>query len=162
MTKRGADPRGMDDPLVWMDFARNDLRMARDGIKHGYRLESLCFHAQQAAEKALKAVLVGRFIQFPKVHDVERLLDLLPSDLAPNPAVRKAVALTRYAEAGRYPHGFEDVMVDEYREAVALASTVLNWVEKVLKRVDPPGGTLLKEALASYRAKKSRRKRGRK
>jgi hypothetical protein len=35
---------GPDDPKLWMDYAKNDLHMAQDGIKRGYRLESLCFH----------------------------------------------------------------------------------------------------------------------
>jgi len=70
------EPFGPDSPDLWMDYAKNDLRMAEDGVKRGYRLESLCFHAQQAAEKALKAVLVQRRILFPKSHDLERLMDL--------------------------------------------------------------------------------------
>jgi len=40
-------------------------------------LEDLCFDAQQAAEKAIKAVMIKRRIEFPYVHDLTRLLGLL-------------------------------------------------------------------------------------
>ena len=39
--------------------------------------EDLCFDAQQCAEKAIKAVFVGRAEPFPKIHDLKRLLKLL-------------------------------------------------------------------------------------
>ena len=55
----------------------------------------LCFDAQQAAEKALKAVLIGRGIEFPYVHDLARLLSLLEEGGETVPAaVRKAATLT--------------------------------------------------------------------
>jgi HEPN domain-containing protein len=44
-------------------------------------LEGLCFHAQQAAEKALKAVLIAKGIPPPKTHNIRILLDLLPQDV---------------------------------------------------------------------------------
>jgi HEPN domain-containing protein len=130
---------GPDSPDLWMDYAKNDLRMAEDGVKRGYRLESLCFHAQQAAEKALKAVLVQRRILFPKSHDLERLMDLLPGDLSVSPHIRTAAALTRYSESGRYPHGFEDMSEKDYRLAVGMARDVYGWAEKALKRGNETG-----------------------
>jgi HEPN domain-containing protein len=39
-------------------------------------LEDLCFDAQQAAEKAIKAVLIHLGVRFPYVHDLSVLLDL--------------------------------------------------------------------------------------
>ncbi len=39
-------------------------------------LEDLCFQAQQAAEKAIKAVFIARKTPFPYVHDLARLLTL--------------------------------------------------------------------------------------
>ena len=38
-------------------------------------LEDLCFGAQQAAEKAIKAVMISRNIDFPYVHNLALLLD---------------------------------------------------------------------------------------
>jgi HEPN domain-containing protein len=41
-----------------------------------WRYEAICFHAQQCAEKYLKARLVEAGIAFPKTHDLEALLRL--------------------------------------------------------------------------------------
>ncbi len=46
-----------DSPLEWLNRARSDLELARS-LKPDVYLEDLCFHAQQAAEKAIKALLI--------------------------------------------------------------------------------------------------------
>lgn len=53
-------------PQEWLNRARSNLSQARGGINlpHVY-LEDLCFQAQQAAEKALKAILLALEVQFP-------------------------------------------------------------------------------------------------
>jgi HEPN domain-containing protein len=129
---------GVDDPKRWMDFAKTDLRMAREGVENGYRLEPLCFHAQQAAEKAIKAILIARRISFPKIHDLDKLMDSLPSEISPPPIIRSAKEISLYAEAGRYPHGFEDVTLKDYRRAVELSRAVVDWAEKILAEGKPP------------------------
>jgi hypothetical protein len=47
-----------------------------------------CFHAQQATEKALKALLVALGIDFPRSHALERLLALLPAHIARSSTLR--------------------------------------------------------------------------
>jgi HEPN domain-containing protein len=42
--------------LAWLSRARGDLALARAPLPQGGYLDDLCYHAQQAAEKALKAV----------------------------------------------------------------------------------------------------------
>lgn len=69
-----------------------------------------CFHAQQCAEKALKALLIARSIEFPPTHAIERLLDLLSGaavELPPD--VDEAFILTQYAVQTRYPGVWEPV-----------------------------------------------------
>lgn len=96
-------------------------------------LEDLCFDAQQTAEKALKAILVDRQIEFPKTHDVMKLLTLVASTGVDVPEkAREAARLTRYGTAGRYPGHWEDVTEAEYVEAVRLAQFVLSWAESVI------------------------------
>lgn len=56
-----------DDPREWLNRARSNLAMARNRVPDAY-LEDLCFEAQQAAEKAIKAVMISRDIDFPYVH----------------------------------------------------------------------------------------------
>ena len=52
-------------PEHWMRFAHSDLELAKITPPKGVLLEGLCFHAHQAAEKALKAVLIYYRISFP-------------------------------------------------------------------------------------------------
>ena len=58
-----------DDPREWLRRARSNLALARNRVPD-VELEDLCFEAQQAAEKAIKGVLIGLGIEFPYVHDV--------------------------------------------------------------------------------------------
>ena len=61
----------------WISHAKSDLRMASlasaDRLVLGIQA---CFHAQQAAEKAIKAVLLSRSIRFPLTHDIEDLFEI--------------------------------------------------------------------------------------
>ncbi len=67
-----------DDPREWLSRAKSNLTRAKGGVElAGVYLEDLCFDAQQAAEKALKAVLLHRKIPFPYVHDLAELVTVL-------------------------------------------------------------------------------------
>jgi HEPN domain len=58
----------------------------------------LCFHAQQAAEKAIKALLIRHRVDFPYVHDLAALLTLLEKATSELPeSIRQAARLTRFA-----------------------------------------------------------------
>ena len=61
-----------DDPREWLNRARSSLALARNRVPEAY-LEDLCFLAQQAAEKAVKSLLIDRRIDFPYVHDLRRI-----------------------------------------------------------------------------------------
>ena len=117
-----------------MSRARSDLTLAR-GKRKGVYLEDLCFHAQQAAEKAIKALLIWHGIRFPYVHDLAALLILLEKATGDLPAsIRQAARLTRFAVHARYPGTAPPVHENEYRKAFKLADGVLRWAEKQLTR----------------------------
>jgi HEPN domain-containing protein len=92
-----------DDPREWLNRAHSDFAIAR--AKHeGVYLEDLCFHAQQAAEKSVKALLIMLAVEFPYVHDLARLLTLVEEAGEELPeTVRQAERLTRFAIFARYP-----------------------------------------------------------
>lgn len=116
-------------PEEWLRHARSDLALARSPATDDVLLESLCFHAQQAVEKSIKAVLVNAGIPFPKVHSIERLIDLLP-DMVPRTAdLIAASQLTGYATVFRYPGAVEPITEEQYQEAVRLAKAVVVWAE---------------------------------
>src|SRR5438309_2272548 len=65
-----------DDAREWIRRAKSNLALAHSAIP-GVDLEDLCFDAQQAAEKAVKAVCIKRSEKFPFSHDLNQLLRLL-------------------------------------------------------------------------------------
>ncbi len=91
----------------WLRYAYSDLELARMHQLPRVILEALCFHAQQAAEKAFKAVLISHNISFPRTHNLRMLFDLLPSELDAPLEVQRGVVLTDYAVSSRYPGDLE-------------------------------------------------------
>jgi len=89
----------------WIEKAEGDYRVAASQ----WRVEepvydALCFHAQQCAEKYLKAWLVERGADFPKTHDLEALAKLcLPSLLDLVLLMDDLRFLTSFAVEIRYP-----------------------------------------------------------
>ena len=118
-----------DDPREWLNRARSNLAMAKNRVEGAY-LKYPCFEAQQAAEKAIKAVMMKRNIEFPYVHDLGRLLTLLEqAGEGVPPAVAKAGELTPYAVDTRYPGTSEPVTEQQYCEAIEIAWAVVHWAE---------------------------------
>lgn len=115
----------------WLARARGDLAIARVPLPEQAFYEDLCFHAQQAAEKALKAVYQHHGWSFRYTHDLEELISGLKEkglDLPPD--VIEADALTGFAWEARYPGFGEPVTKEEYEEALQQAETVVGWAEK--------------------------------
>lgn len=123
----------LNDPAIWMVFAKSDLALAKVGKAPEIRLGTLCYHCQQAAEKAIKAVLIKCKVEFPPTHNLMDLFNLLPPPISPPPEVKNASNLSVYVLKGRYPLDFEDVETTEYETAVQMADKVIHWAEKVLK-----------------------------
>lgn len=123
-----------DDPREWLNRAKSNLTQARTRVA-GIYLEDLCFAAQQAAEKATKAVLIHLGINFPRVHDITRLLTLIEQNGQRVPdGVKAAGVLSSYAVASRYPGIAEPVTEGEYSEALTLAERLVQWAETVIKK----------------------------
>jgi len=64
----------------WLAYARSDCDAAHALLRDpDHYPRQVCFLAQQAAEKALKAVLVLLEIEFPFTHDLDRLREMVPT-----------------------------------------------------------------------------------
>lgn len=91
----------------WILKAENDIDNLTTMMEMGKALDTACFHAQQAAEKYLKAFLCFNGVGYPKIHDIEELLDSCAtidkrfSDLA-----EETIFLTDYAVELRYDFEF--------------------------------------------------------
>jgi HEPN domain-containing protein len=134
MTRKRLPP---DDPREWLNRARSNLARAKSPVPGGY-LEDLCFDAQQAAEKAIKALFICRRERFPYIHDLEDLLRLLERNSLKIPKyVREARRLSRFAVVTRYPDRVGPVTRREYRRAVRIATAVLGWAERYVARYGP-------------------------
>lgn len=121
-------------PQEWLARAQGDLALAVIPLPEGGFYEDLCFHAQQAAEKALKAVYLHHGWTFRYVHDLEELItSLRRNGLTVPEDVAEAVVLTSYAFEMRYPGHGEPVTEEESRRAVALAEAVVRWAEPLIE-----------------------------
>lgn len=95
------------------------------------------FHAQQAVEKAMKAVLSAHEHAYPWTHDVRHLMELLEAAGSPLPAeLRDARRLTPWAAEFRYGETIDD---DLDREAsLAVVQNVLRWASSKVGPDAPP------------------------
>jgi HEPN domain-containing protein len=99
----------------------------------------VCFHAQQASEKALKAVLRDRTIEFPLIHDIEALVDIAEkAGLHLPPEFDEAGFLTPFAVESRYPGYGEEITQSDVEEAIRLAEAIVSWAVSLIP--SPPEG----------------------
>ncbi|MDR4498518.1 MAG: HEPN domain-containing protein [Candidatus Scalindua sp.] len=120
-----------DDKLnvvgAWFKKAENDLINAENTIKMGFPpTDTICFHAQQCAEKYLKGFLTFHQIEFPKTHSLEDLV-FLCRDTAPNieTELEGIEILSSYGAEVRYPDDiYYDIPVADAKEAIDLAKKV--------------------------------------
>ncbi len=115
----------------WTNFAEEDLRLA----KHSLTLASNCpfrltaYHAQQCAEKYLKAFLVYNQIDFPYTHSLTRLLELTSKSLKRD-KLEEVGTLSVYAITTRYPGEDEEVSKEDAEEAIRLAEIVKKRIQE--------------------------------
>jgi HEPN domain-containing protein len=58
---------------AWLAKAESDRLAARRLLEAGGPFDAVCFHSQQACEKALKAVLAWAETDIPRTHNLEEL-----------------------------------------------------------------------------------------
>lgn len=121
----------------WFSFAEEDLKMAQLALKE--RLyNSTCFHAQQCAEKALKALIADSDVSIPKSH---KLIDLLSKIESPEVAqLRSSLQLSdRFYLPTRYPDTLPGApseglpTEDDAKEVLETARRTLGLVQDLLE-----------------------------
>lgn len=98
----------------WVDKAEGDWNAARqlNRVRKAPNYDSVCFHCQQSVEKYLKARLEEAGINFPRTHDLIKLLSLAVNVEPKWTALQPVMAvLNPYAIAYRYP-GFSAAKLD--------------------------------------------------
>jgi HEPN domain-containing protein len=124
-----------EEAARWLTFASDDLMTADTILEHqdrAFRIAS--FLAQQAAEKALKAVLIEHTMDVPRVHDLVAIARLLPVAIE---ALDQAQLeeLSGWAVEGRYPADLPEATRDEASRMVEAARSI---VEAVRSRLAAP------------------------
>jgi len=116
--------------LQWLDKAAADFDAAEQLSAQGGRFrEIIAFHCQQAVEKYLKALLVRRQVEFPKTHDIAKLLDQVATVNANiAESLRDADVLTPFGVEVRYPSEAPEVLQGGETEAIGIARRVRNAV----------------------------------
>jgi len=118
----------------WLERAESDLAAARLVLDAGTIGPWVAaFHAQQAAEKAIKAILTRDQVDFPKTHDLGELRALVTTPHA-LPDGSQLARLNPYSVEARYP----DLALgsaptaDEARGAIVLAERVVTGARRAI------------------------------
>ena len=123
------------DDLVrnWLEKARRDFITAKNGLDSSEPFtDIICFHAQQAGEKYIKAYLVWQKIEFPKTHSLEDLILIAAQkDSSFSSFIENAEILTPYAVEIRYGES-EEPAIEDAREAVEIAEQIREFILKKL------------------------------
>ena len=110
----------------WIKKANEDLTVAKREllyIDEELFPSTICFHAQQAVEKYLKAFLIFHQIEFPRTHNLEELRKICSSKIDISFSILEIGNLTDYAIVSRYPDEPAPTL-EEATEAVKVAQQV--------------------------------------
>jgi HEPN domain-containing protein len=127
---------------AWVRQGENDLAMAEFARDGGFHAQA-CYHCSQAAEKALKGLLIALGEEPPRSHALERLVDALTAAGLPVDRLRQLPlkSLSRMTTASPYPDGDEAPMdLFESRDcalALETAEAVLRLVQEALNPAAP-------------------------
>jgi HEPN domain-containing protein len=127
-------PKGIELIRQWVEKAEEDLLTAEHTLTLGEKcpFAIVCFHAQQCVEKYIKALLVSLTIDFPKIHDIGELTQLLPQGQSISLDESQQERLTDYAVVNRYPGNWEPLTRTDAEEAITLARQVRENIRALL------------------------------
>jgi HEPN domain-containing protein len=130
----------MERSYDWLDQARGDLEHARSDLEREF-FDWACFSAQQAAEKAVKAVCQKMHIE-AWGHSVIDLLDALPESIAiPVELKEAALELDKAYIPTRYPNAHPSgaprrrYTRTEAARLIGHAQTIVQFCESLLARL---------------------------
>ncbi len=133
----------IEEARRWLAQAKRDLKAARDSAKDE-NYEWACFQAQQAAEKAVKALLYayGASAWGRSVVELLEKVKRIRSILIPEELYRAARELDRHYIPTRYPNafpsGYPGMYYDKHTadKAIEEAEKILTWVIEKLRETE--------------------------
>jgi HEPN domain-containing protein len=128
-----ASPEAVAVAQRWMRYALEELTLAKalaSDVDSPARL--VCWHSQQAAEKALKAALIINGIGFPRTHNLVALRALMPSALVEQMDIVELAELTQWGTESRYPGDWDEPSDEEATEVLDVAAGVVALVDALV------------------------------
>lgn len=123
-----------DYALTLLHLSDRDMRAflaLKNDIHWNVDPHTICFHAQQGVEKALKAVLVSRNLEFGRTHDLNKLFYQIEKlALALPVSLEELSKLNPYAVTARYDD--QEVDTITINEAEKILTTILEWAAAVI------------------------------
>ncbi|MEL6261340.1 MAG: HEPN domain-containing protein [Cyanobacteria bacterium J06626_6] len=119
----------------WMSYAQLDLKAAETLLQKSHNFASqVCFHSQQSAEKAIKAALIFLDIDFPFIHDLNKLRKLLPKEWTCYKEENLDMdMLSNWAVQSRYPESANRPTVGQAITAFETAERIMASIKADLK-----------------------------
>jgi HEPN domain-containing protein len=124
----------------WLAYARDDLQAAEELKSSDIPARISCFHAQQAAEKAMKAVFVLEQVDYPYTHDLVKLAEALPPGWNLGASSGDLADLSRWAVESRYPTLDEPGSGDPDRALATACSVVAELARKIAPGAEEGNG----------------------
>ncbi|MFN0010455.1 MAG: HEPN domain-containing protein [Phycisphaerales bacterium] len=123
-----------DDAAAWLAKAQSDPLCIRNNLaSEEVPTDAVCFHAQQAGEKALKALIAARGLTPERTHDLTTLINAASeAGWANGTLVADADVVNPYSVAVRYPGVNLSPTLDEARRAAAAAASIVRHVASLL------------------------------
>jgi HEPN domain-containing protein len=125
-----------DAVAIWIRRAENDLKTGKDELAtEDPATDTICFHMQQCCEKYLKVFLIFHGEEYPRTHDIAKLVERCGKIDAEFQVLIDwgAHDLTEYAVGARYD---QEVFpsVEDTKRVVSLAEKVRGFVRDKLKK----------------------------
>ena len=131
----------MDDKITlvkdWLRFASDDINCAKHSLSmHPVPIEIVCYHCEQAAEKALKGYLIYQNVEPPRTHILKLLCKMCADiDETFEEISEQCGNLTPYAVQARYPHEIH-ITESDMKKAILNADRVLEFIYQKLEHIE--------------------------
>lgn len=126
-----------EEVLNWFEEAKADLKHSMSSVGIG-DYNWACFAAHQAAEKALKSLILHVLGEYPRGHDLVKLYSMVKDLVTLNINLTSLVTLSTYYTQARYPNaGVErpsrEITREQAEEALKTAGKIIDEVSKAIK-----------------------------
>lgn len=125
-----------DEILNWLAEARADLKHCKVSIDAG-DYSWACFAAQQAAEKALKSIILHLLGIYPRSHDLVKLYRVVAGQVDLGVKLHELATLSAYYTQAKYPNAglerpSEEMTKEQAEQALKIAEGIVNEVSKII------------------------------